>query len=589
MSTARIICPQCQAPLKFIKAPAPGKSIRCPGCQLNFMPPDAAVAEPAARRGLAILCGVMMCIGLGGIAAWRFGRQSGDDAALAPDVTAASSSMSESQPQAAPLPAPSAPPITAGAASDMDSEAPTAKKPKTYAESKRPAGSEAPPALAAISTTGDAHPLQDRINAAIDKGIAYLVRTQAKSGSWTDGSYQAGYAALGGLTLLEGGLAADHPAVQRAAACVRSTPIGNHRTYQVALAVLFLDRLGDPRDEPLIQMLGLQLIAGHNERGAWGYECPVLTPQQAQQLLLALQKNQPKLPSALGKDAKSALKAPLGKNDAARQPEAPRQPEAARQAEPPRDPRSSLQAFANEAKKRRQMFPNIQAPVLQMPAGPNHPFLDIPELNFLVRREDNSNTQFALMALWAARRHGVPAERSLILAAHGLAATQNSDGGWGYNSFGMQSGTTPAMTCVGLLGLAMGHGLLSPAAEKDAPPADPRIAAGLKQLGSGIAGGNLRNLYFLWSLERVAVLYNLRTIGNKDWYDLGARSLLDAQEADGHWSMGYYFGSSPPLDTCFAVLFLRRSNLVRDLSERLPLFMAITDPDARTPPAPERR
>ena len=68
---------------------------------------------------------------------------------------------------------------------------------------------------------------------------------------------------------------------------------------------------------------------------------------------------------------------------------------------------------------------------------------------------DNSNTQFALLGLWAARRHKVPVERSLEMADLRFQRSQNRDAGWGYH---VGAGSTPTMTCVGLLGLAMGHG-----------------------------------------------------------------------------------------------------------------------------------
>jgi hypothetical protein len=74
-----------------------------------------------------------------------------------------------------------------------------------------------------------------------------------------------------------------------------------------------------------------------------------------------------------------------------------------------------------------------------------------------------------------------------------------------------------------------------------------------------------RGYYFLWSLERVAVAFNLDTIGRKDWYGWGAEILIANQAADGSWA-GEFAGAP---DTCFALLFLRRSNLARDLTASL--------------------
>jgi hypothetical protein len=73
----------------------------------------------------------------------------------------------------------------------------------------------------------------------------------------------------------------------------------------------------------------------------------------------------------------------------------------------------------------------------------------------------------------------------------------------------------------------------------------------------------------LWTLERVAVLYNLDEVDGKDWYHWGAEVLLDTQRADGSWHVGGYPGNLPTVDTSFALLFLKRANLVRDLSKRL--------------------
>src|SRR5262249_11500264 len=153
-------------------------------------------------------------------------------------------------------------------------------------------------------------------------------------------------------------------------------------------------------------------------------------------------------------------------------------------------------------------------------------------------------------------------------------------------------GQTPAMTCVGLLGLGIGHGSFNEAvngskkgdaAEKGQTQmlVDPAIENGLKALGqfigapTGIRGPKapvpgMVKLYSLWSVERVAILYNLKTIGAKDWSGWGSELLRTHQAADGSWMSGGFPGSNPITDTCMALLFLKRSNLTRDLSDNLP-------------------
>jgi hypothetical protein len=92
------------------------------------------------------------------------------------------------------------------------------------------------------------------------------------------------------------------------------------------------------------------------------------------------------------------------------------------------------------------------------------------------------------------------------------------------------------------------------------------------------------NYYFLWSVERVGVLLNLKTIGGKDWYRWGVDLLLPAQLPDGSW-VGRGSGGSPVIDTCFALLFLKRSDLLPDLRETLHKRLKIVDP-LETPKSP---
>src|SRR5262249_35992764 len=126
---------------------------------------------------------------------------------------------------------------------------------------------------------------------------------------------------------------------------------------------------------------------------------------------------------------------------------------------------------------------------------------------------------------------------------------------------------------------------------------DPRIVQGFAALNKNVGtptgrmhGHGMKNLYFLWSVERVGVLYNLATIGNKDWYRWGAEILVANQQPAGHWDKGGYHGAYPTLDTCLALLFLKRANLATDLGGRLPfnpaqLQESITESlKPRTPP-----
>jgi hypothetical protein len=313
-------------------------------------------------------------------------------------------------------------------------------------------------------------------------------------------------AALPGLTLLEGGVPTDAPSVQRAAKFIRARVPQLSETYELALSILFLDRLGDRKDHQAIQTLALRLVAGQHQTGGWGYQCPVLAPKQERDLLLALQKKQP-LPS----------QTPTQSHD--------------------------------------------------MPAE---------DTTFST---NNSTTQFAVLGLWAARRHHVPLERALALVVQRFRASQARGGGWNYLYETRAGGFTPSMTGAGLLGLAVGYGLTadglsSPAREELAR--DAAIQKGLKVLSESIGKPLIKasgdqvfarlNLYFFWTVERVGMAYNLQTIHGKEWYPWGAGEILARQERDGSWNCGGYSGATPVADTCFALLFLKRTNLTHDLT-----------------------
>ena len=73
-------------------------------------------------------------------------------------------------------------------------------------------------------------------------------------------------------------------------------PTLNVPVYQRSLAILFLDRLGDKRDEELIQYLAPGIAGQDLAQGAWHYNCPTLDRQLVPQLLRSL------------KDGKQSLK-----------------------------------------------------------------------------------------------------------------------------------------------------------------------------------------------------------------------------------------------------------------------------------------
>src|SRR5262249_18076856 len=119
------------------------------------------------------------------------------------------------------------------------------------------------------------------------------------------------YAALPGLTLLECGVSPKDPGIKAAAAFVRTaalSPDSSYKldyTYDLALTILFLDKLGEPRDRALIQTLIPRLVAVQTSTGGWSYRCPVLTRGQLETLLKMLRAT----PEQLAKMPWSPVKA----------------------------------------------------------------------------------------------------------------------------------------------------------------------------------------------------------------------------------------------------------------------------------------
>ena len=211
---------------------------------------------------------------------------------------------------------------------------------------------------------------------------------------------------------------------------------------------------------------------------------------------------------------------------------------------------------------------------------------------------DNSNTQFALLGIWAAGRHGFDSNDALEAIDQHFRESQESNGRWGYRA---GAGGSEAMTCAGLMGLAISSarpGLAerqTARARGAALAADPLFARALtavKESAHTISPNS--DIYYLWSLERVCVALGLRDLDGFDWYATGAKALLQLQRNDGSWPDGSW-GSLP--NTCLSLLFLRKANLAFELDRVLklpgtrreaarPIELAQADPEPKNETKP---
>jgi hypothetical protein len=353
-------------------------------------------------------------------------------------------------------------------------------------------------------------PLSLRVNQAIDRGVAHLRRY------WCHPKEYQNYLGLLGLTLLECGVPRTDPAVGRIADLVRSQQRNLDATYELSQAILFLDRLGDPNDEGIIRTFAQRLLEGQSDSGAWGHTCG-------------------------WRPARASGYPPAGGN----LPPLPKNFE-------------------------------TQPGLLGVWAAKRYATVVTALGGWQALHSDNCNTQFAVMGLWVAQRHGVSVGKALRLTAQHFRKSQGDDGSWAYTPNTLWH--KQSMTCAGLF--CLGAELrASPGYVRTSHPRatllvdDPTITRGLHFLGKSFDaqtkgdafeafGGRL---YFLWSLERVAAIYGLETIGSQEWYPWTAELLVGLQQGNGSWWEG-----PGPVPTCFALLILQRSNLTPDLLVGVP-------------------
>jgi hypothetical protein len=411
--------------------------------------------------------------------------------------------------------------------------------------------------LFAASLQADPKPLskeeQAKVDKAIERGVRYLKQLQRPSGTIPNESRAnlpdhpslvVGYTLLPALTLLECRVPPDDPVIQKAASLLRKQANKLECTYELSLAIMFLDRLGERKDVEIIRYLALRLAAGQSYTGGWTYRCPRLTADQEKDLLKSLRALQEHL-SGTKQPPRDGKKPGDGGRDA--QPEAPPQ-------------LAKLAVF----QKTENLFDRKET------HGKDRSIL-------YVGWTDNSNTQFAMLALWIARRHDLPLVPTFRLVERRFECSQGDDGTWDYlYQFGGLRARRPyyvADTGVGLLGLGIGR--VTVAADKETQERlAKQIVRGLAALSRDIGDPMEQpNFYLLWTIERVATLYNLQAFADKDWYRWGTEILVASQDARGCWphhadmAKGIY-GSNP--NTSFALLFLKRSNLAMDLTAKLP-------------------
>lgn len=160
---------------------------------------------------------------------------------------------------------------------------------------------------------------------------------------------------------------------------------------------------------------------------------------------------------------------------------------------------------------------------------------------------DNSNAQYAALGLRACAEADVQVDpRCIADALRWWESDQNKDGSWGY-SRGEDDAGRATMTAGGVGSMVIFRWMLH-----QPWTGQPPLKRGMEWLEANVKGKLPKwHIYYLYGVERAGMLYGTDLIGTKDWYDDGAAWLIEHQEKNGSWRN--------VTDTCFAILFLKRS------------------------------
>ncbi len=317
-----------------------------------------------------------------------------------------------------------------------------------------------------VSRPADAAVDAAAVQRSIDRGVAYLRKSQNKRGGWQEfGSQSCGLSALCTLALLNCGVEKDDPTIVNAMRYLRN--IDPKETYSVALQTLVYCQFGSARDLPDIRN-NVDLLIQNQKKigriGAWDY----------------------------------------GNN---------------------------------------------------------------------IGSGDPSNTQFALLALGAAKDRGIEIEPAVFDRALQYWVSRQRGGGWSYHGGDTASGS---MTCAGVASVIIARGGLETGSSKivgdqiqccgGADEQQDPVELGLQWLGRNFSlqanpgGSSMTYYYYLYALERVGRLSGRRFIGGHDWYREGAEVLLNQQDGfQGFWAGdGQMAEGNRDVATSFALLFLSK-------------------------------
>jgi hypothetical protein len=357
-----------------------------------------------------------------------------------------------------------------------------------------------------------------KVDQAIKKGVEFL-RT-AKSPDFHNGYHNSDVLIL--WTFIHAGVPQDDPKFKQLLDSVVAEPL--EKTYKVSLLAMCLEEIDRVRHQEKIAQCAQFLVDNQCKNGQWNYGSPTEFAAQV------------KVPAA-PKPVASAGGAP-----------------------------GAGVTMAKDGKPK--VLQHVA--VKKMKDGPDS--------------GDNSNSQYAALGLRACFDAGVTLPEGVVVLAvkwwreaqfkdpkkdakdkPAIASGAGISGkveGWNYKDETAQPDKAPyhAMTAGGVGALVIYDYMLD-RKWKD----DTHVKAGMNWLTVHF---DLQpwNTYYLYGLERAAILFGTEKIGDHFWYAEGANALVNAQQPDGSWGKDTdWFNTT--WDTCFSVLFLRRATRALVASE----------------------
>lgn len=367
------------------------------------------------------------------------------------------------------------------------------------------------------------------VEASRQKGIQFLLDAQAADGSWEFAKHEVGITSLCAIALIENGTLITDPLIEKAERYVVQNYLETTGTYDIALAILFLSRLGNSDNRVPIRDLAARLIAGQNVEGGWGYTCPKVRS--------SVISGAAKLPDPMAGvgDNSCTQFAVLGLWVASRSNV---------------DIDAAMEKVAVRFAKTQNSDGGWAYNPFKAPVADGA--IETPEEGTKPAAQPSSSTMtFAgLFCVTVARATQIRAAKEGRTVRRPPTPRPRPS-----------TTTTPDSTTEPEIPF------VDPGAGATTLKDDPIFQKGLERaiaVAPGVANGAVR--YFLWSVERMGVILGMEKFGATDWFDSGSTGLIKLQGETGGWEHTTW-GSNA--DTAFAILFLRKANLGSDITRLL--------------------